>query len=117
MTDNLDQLKAIVLGWGDQDGLKEISGYEKRLRDLAERDKVLELPGVKEWYDYLNTHISIINISLQNDRRLTETERSAMFQVRDICEKFTSMMDGKEREGIENTIKQLLDDAMAKDAS
>ena len=111
----LDQLKQIVFGGGfDEESRSDVLAMEKRLEELVVKEKLTEAPGFKEWIVYLGEEVERCNLLLQTDRKLTDRERDALFQRKDICDRFLSIFTGKQRAGIEDSIRQAL--ARAKSA-
>lgn len=113
MNSELEQLKRIVRERGDEDSKKHVLDYEKRLREVSLRERMAENPVIQEYIAYLTFQIERCNTRLTTDRTLTDRERDALFERKELCDNFTSIFNGKQRAGIESAIRQDLAHAKA----
>ncbi len=105
----LEQLKQLVLEYGfDDESRQQVADLEARLKKVAMAEKLAENPIIKEYVDYLSDNSMRAKALLLNDRSLTDRERDKLFERIDLCDRFSSIFTGKDREEIESTIKDLL---------
>lgn len=109
---NIEQLKKLVLEGGyDEDSRKQVLDLEDRFHTLLMAEKLGENPIIKEFVNYLTLQAENCTFLLSNDRKLTDLERSRLFDKREMCEHFTKLFTGSEKESVEQSIKALLDRA------
>ncbi len=105
----LDQLKQLVLENGfDDESRKQVDDLEARLKKIALAENLAENPIIQEYIAYMSDLTMRAKALLLHDRSLTDRERDKLFERIDLCERFTGLFTGKDREEIENTIKDLL---------
>lgn len=109
MIHELDQLKQLVFeGDFDQDSKTEVQKLEARLHKLAIKEKLAENPIIQEYIDYLQGEVDRAELLLKTDRMLTDRQRDALFARIDLAGRFADIFNGREREDIEKTIKELI---------
>jgi hypothetical protein len=109
MLQELEQLRQLVFTGGfDAESRKDVVDIERRLHEAAAKENLAEHPVIKPFVDYLQGEIDRCELLLRTDRKLTDRERDELFARIDICDRFTSLFNGKQREAIEKTIKEML---------
>lgn len=106
----LDELKQLIFSGGfDEESRADVLAMEKRLQDLAVKEKLAEQPVFKEYIDWLQAEYDNCNLLLQSDPKLTDRERDALFERKKICDQFLSVFTGKQRAGAESAIREALE--------
>jgi hypothetical protein len=109
MTPELQQLRELVFkeGW-DAESRQQVVDYEKRLHELAVKEKMAENAVIKEYINYLTSLASSAQTLLKSDRTLTDRQRDSLFERIDICDKFLYVFNGTARASLEADIKAAL---------
>jgi len=108
----LSQLKKIVEeGRFEAEDRQYITDLETQLQEAAATEKIAELPVIAKFIDYMEGQIEQANSLLQNDKTLTDRQRDALFERKELCAHFVTLFTGKERESVEDAIKQALANA------
>ena len=111
----LDQLKKIVLSGGyDAESKAEILEIERELTEAIVSEKLVEIPAIKKLLDYFQHQIEQSDYLLSHSRKLTELERIALFERKDICQEFASLFNGSKQNALNDEINRLLDMARSR---
>lgn len=109
---NIEQLKSLVLEGGyDDDSRRRVAQLEERLQNALMAERLLDHPVIGEYMAHVEGELERIETLLLQDRKLTESQRSALFMYRDVLERFAGLFTGKETEQVEQSINQLLETA------
>jgi Spy/CpxP family protein refolding chaperone len=112
LNSELEQLRKLVLDGGfDEESKQRVLNLEKRLRKLAETERLNELPAIKEFLAYMESEITRSELLLKSDESLTDLQRSKLFAIIQVSEKYTRLFNGKARQSVEEIIKRELDAA------
>src|SRR5581483_799163 len=114
MSQQLEQLKKLVFEGGfDAESKKDVLQLEQQLQEIAAAAKLLLNPVIKKYVDYLDAEAQRCTHLRSFDRTLTDLQRQVLFEKRDLCEQFSSLFTGQEKEAIEQKINDLLNVAKA----
>ncbi|MEW6126735.1 MAG: hypothetical protein AB1757_06830 [Acidobacteriota bacterium] len=106
----LEQLKQLVSDPSFQaEDRKLVAQYEERLSELLMKEKAIENPVIKEFYEYMQFQVEHCEQQLKTNRELTDRQRDALFAKIDICDNFTSLFNGKAKEELRQDIIKDLD--------
>jgi hypothetical protein len=109
MNEALEQLKQLVFdgGW-DNESRQQVINFEQQLADLAVKEQLAEHPVIKQYIEWLTERVAQAELLLKTDRTLNERGRDALFERIDDCEHLLSIFTGRERAGIEKSIRDAL---------
>lgn len=106
----LEQLKRVVLGDGwDAEVRQDVANLERRLQKAIATEKLAAHPVVAEYLTFLTQEIARCKELLSEDDKLTEAERTKLFEKIRQCREFLGRLVGHRAE-VENTIKDMLDE-------
>lgn len=106
----LEHLKKIVFEDGyDLDSRKEVLELEARLANAAQAEKIVSLPTISDFIEYMQFQKDAAEQLLKTDRTMTDRERDKMFERIDLTTRFISLFNGEERRAVEVEINSLLD--------
>jgi hypothetical protein len=118
MLSELEQLKKLVLEGGyDEDSKRHVLALETRLQKVSQAETARDIPVVKEWLDYLVSEIARCELLLKTDESLTDLQRSKLFAIIQVSEKYTRLLTGDSRRKLEEEIKRELHVARSQEIS
>jgi hypothetical protein len=105
----LEHLKKLVLegGW-DEESRQQVRDLESRFQRLVATEKLAEHPVMAEYMAYLRSEITRCKELLSEDDKLTDIERTKLFERIHQSREFLERLDPKSRTELEKTIKELL---------
>jgi Spy/CpxP family protein refolding chaperone len=110
MESQLEQLKQLVLKGGfDEDSKAQVKAYEERLQKLAAAEKIKDLPPIREFIAYMEREIDRCETLLKSDETLTDVQRTKLFAIIQVSEKYTRLFNGSGLRNLEQSIKKALD--------
>lgn len=111
----LEQLRKLVFEGGfDEESRAAVINYERRLRECAETERAAEIPVVRDFLAYLEGEVSRAETLLKSDESLTDLQRNKLFAIIQVSGKYTHLLNGKARQGLEEAINRDLDAARNK---
>lgn len=96
----------------DEMSLKFVSGMEKNLRNLLVKEKLVDSQAIRLIVDDIKKRISVIDILLKSDEKMTELERQLLFREKKVYNFVMDRLEARDLDQQFDRIGKTLDDEL-----
>jgi len=96
----------------DEMSLKFVSSVEKNLRNLLVKEKLVDSQAIRSIVEDAQKRISVIDVLLKSDDKMTELERQLLFREKKVYDFFINRLEARDLDQQFDRVGQMLDEEL-----